>query len=127
MPHQVGQTVEIEGRLIPACNIQVENVPGFITHPDGSVHWYGVYFEIMFEDGSLWEISQGAEQEDFGEAQIENDVVFPQFSKITITEYGAWGIPPLIVANRETITWQRDVDNWVKFLEMYDAKLNRGE
>lgn len=33
--------------IVPAVNIQVEDIP------DG----YDVYFEVMFEDGGLWEIN----------------------------------------------------------------------
>lgn len=71
MLFQVGNLVEIEDRLIPAMNIQVENVPGFIGHPDGSIHWYGVYFEIFFEDMSLWIISEGSEQNNPNEILME--------------------------------------------------------
>jgi hypothetical protein len=58
MLEQVGNFVKINGQLIPACNIQVENVPGYVTWPDGQIVWAGVYFEIMFEDGSLWVVDQ---------------------------------------------------------------------
>lgn len=56
-----GNAVKINDTIIPAVNIQVEGVPGFIgcecPHDCIERIWYGVYFEIMFEDGSLWEIN----------------------------------------------------------------------
>jgi hypothetical protein len=58
MLEQVGNFVKINDQLIPACNIQVKNVPGYVTWPDGQIVWAGVYFEIMFEDGSLWIVDQ---------------------------------------------------------------------
>ena len=57
----LGNCVEIENIKIPAVNIQVDGVPGFLswTGPNGeTTHWYGIYFEIMFESGALWVVEQ---------------------------------------------------------------------
>ena len=71
---QFGNYIRIHNQMIPACNIQVENVPGYLVDtPDGDKHWYGVYFEVMFEDARSWTVEQGSEQ------------THPD--KITLTEY----------------------------------------
>lgn len=57
-PEQVGNCVRLGETFIPAVNIQVEDVPGYIYYADGMSAWFGIYFEIMFEDGSLWVVSQ---------------------------------------------------------------------
>lgn len=49
-------TTENKTKLIPAVNIQVENIP----------EGYGVYFEIFFENGSLWVIEQDISGNDRG-------------------------------------------------------------
>lgn len=59
MIEHVGDYVRINGRMIPAVNIQMENVPGYIDIGRSRTFWYGVYFEIGFEDGSLWIIQYG--------------------------------------------------------------------
>jgi hypothetical protein len=42
--HPSGNAIVLGNRVLPAMNIQVENIePG-----------YDIYFEIMFENGSLW-------------------------------------------------------------------------
>lgn len=107
MVGQLGNLVVIEGRRIPAINIQVDNVPGFIKGPDGEAHWYGVYFEIMFPDGALWEVNEGADEN--------------EFSRITVTEYDYWAEGQRL----DEPNFERTVENWIKFLEMYDAKLIR--
>lgn len=70
--------VQINDVLIPAVNIQVENVPGFIELSTGEKIWCGVYFEILFEDGGLWIVDQGSEE---GDAS----------GTIYITEFDNWG------------------------------------
>lgn len=54
-----GNAVKIGDHIIPAVNIQVEGVPGHIKCdiPGCAGHWYGIYFEIMMEQGDLWEVS----------------------------------------------------------------------
>jgi hypothetical protein len=59
MIEQIGDYVKIGDRMIPAVNIQVENVPGYIDIGQGRTFWYGIYFEIGFEDGSLWVVEYG--------------------------------------------------------------------
>jgi hypothetical protein len=55
-----GNMVSVNGQKIPAVNIQVEGVPGYIYHEDFGAEWWGVYFEILFEQGYLWIVSQGS-------------------------------------------------------------------
>lgn len=59
MIEHIGDYVKIGDRMIPAVNIQVENVPGYIDIGGGRTFWYGIYFEIGFEDGSLWVVNYG--------------------------------------------------------------------
>ena len=49
-----GHAVGILDKIVPAINIQVENIP----------EGYGVYFEIMFEDGDLWVVEQDTHKND---------------------------------------------------------------
>lgn len=55
--------IKLGETIIPAMNIQVgeDGVPGYLRHEDGTIAWYGIYFEIMFEDGTSWEVCQGEE------------------------------------------------------------------
>lgn len=62
--------------FIPAVNIQVEDVPGYIYYADGMSAWFGIYFEIMFEDGSLWVVSQGSIPDDG-----LNDIMIVEYPK----------------------------------------------
>jgi len=55
----MGNAVKILDRIVPAVNIQVTNVPGYLEHEVGPPAWYGVYFEILFEDGDLWVVENG--------------------------------------------------------------------
>lgn len=59
MLEDMGNAVKVLDRIIPAVNIQVDNVPGFLEHVTGPPAWYGIYFEILFEDGDLWVVEQG--------------------------------------------------------------------
>lgn len=73
-----GNAVKIGDHIIPAVNIQVEGVPGYLECPEGCKHWYGIYFEIMMEQGDLWEVSH-REQEDSDD-------------NIYVTVYDNWGM-----------------------------------
>jgi hypothetical protein len=42
--HKQWSAVVFDNLIIPAMNVQVEDIP----------EGYDIYFEIMFEDGSLW-------------------------------------------------------------------------
>lgn len=67
---QMGRSVQIGQKIIPAVNIQVDDFPRVI---DG-VHWL-LYFEVMFEDGSLWVVTWDKELirvEIFPEASADN-------------------------------------------------------
>lgn len=99
--HKVGNCVEIGEKLIPAVNIQVEGVPGYLMHTDGTNYWYGVYFEVMFEDGDRWEVEHGFELDEATETIIR------------VKEYPE-GSP------RSTYAWI--VQGWDRFLDTYDTK-----
>ena len=61
-------------KIIPAINIQVENVPGYLPNmgvPGAQPTWYGVYFEIMFEHAALWVVEQGSDETDVETIKIE--------------------------------------------------------
>lgn len=59
MLEDMGNAVRINGEtIVPAVNIQVENVPGYLEHTIGPPAWYGVYFEVMFETGTRWIVEQ---------------------------------------------------------------------
>lgn len=94
--------VEINGRFIPAVNIQVEGFPGMVTYADGSKIWYGIYFEIMFEDGALWIVGQGA------------DNYVPDHIGAVMFDGWAQGDSRLEEARGQTF------ETWDAFLETYD-------
>lgn len=57
MLEDLGNCVKIHDTVIPAVNIQVD--PQEIFRYDHEIDmWIGLYFEIMFEDGSLWVVTQ---------------------------------------------------------------------
>ncbi len=68
MLEDLGNCVKIHDTVIPAANIQVEGFPKFCGDD-----WYGIYFEILFENGDLWEINQNTVN-----------------SEIIVTEYRNW-------------------------------------
>jgi hypothetical protein len=105
---EVGNMVQIGDTLIPAVNIQVEGVPGLLKHCDGTFRWYGVYFEIMFEDGALWEVSQGAEQEDV--------------TRIILTEYDEWFSKE---AHDGEESRSKIFGDWERFLAHYEEKAKK--
>jgi hypothetical protein len=102
-----GNMVSINGQKIPAGNIQVDNVPGYIYTGDFGAEWYGVYFEILFEQGYLWVVSQRSE--------------FTDDEKIHVAVYSNWA------RDRESYR-NTDADlvipcaHWDDFLEMYNDK-----
>lgn len=74
----MGNAVKINlgcrAKIIPAVNIQVENVPGYLPNidvPDGKPTWYGVYFEIMFEHAALWVVEYRSNEDDDDTVKIE--------------------------------------------------------
>jgi hypothetical protein len=102
-----GNCVGINGQKIPAMNIQVENMPGYIYHEGWGAQWYGVYFEVMFEPGYLWVVSMGALDD-------------PP-NKIVVKIYQDWSARQKSWRNEEPdITI--NAANWDDFLEMYNAK-----
>lgn len=104
MPKHVGNCVEINGSYIPAVNIQVEGVPGYITHTDNTEVWYGVYFEILFEDGSLWVVEQGFDRE--------------KLDEITVQEYLKFAI----VKSLDLPGVKRTMNTWEEFGNLYLEK-----
>ncbi len=105
MPQQVGRMVEIDGTLIPAVNIQVDNVPNFFTHYDGSIVWYDLYFEIMFEDGGLWIIEQWIDDKGL---------------TIYIADYPRWGMGGTSLYAARLLT------SWQSFVKTYKARAYLG-
>ena len=81
---------ETKTKLIPAVNIQVENIP------DG----YGIYFEILFENGNLWVVMQ--------------DISKPNMP-IDIIEQNDWAHDQTLIDDPTTFA-----DNWDQFLDLYE-------
>lgn len=107
IPKQAGNTVEFDGTFVPAANIQVENVPGFIEDRNGHADWYGIYFEVLFEDGALWVVDQGCD--------LEEDL-----ETIHIEQYDNWGQNQDLGAP----SVKRSLDSWEMFLTVYKARAN---
>lgn len=97
--------VEIEGRRVPAVNIQVEGVPGFLPIDEVTTMWFGVYFEVMFEDGSLWVVDQGSEE-------------FGDHNQIKVDVHKEWAKEHDLEPDITHI-----YKDWAEFLEAYDAKV----
>lgn len=105
---EVGNCVKVGATLIPAVNIQVEGVPGFVEH-DGKKFWYGVYFEILFETGALWVVEQGGKQ-DYTEAVMKS---------VMIQEYPRWGVTESLDYPGAFVV----VESWEDFLALYLEKI----
>lgn len=107
-PEQLGSCVKLGATVIPAVNIQVEDVPGYIYYADGMSAWFGIYFEIMFEDGALWLVMQGSTEE-----TVDGGV--------QIVEYPKWEQQPNIAIGNT-------VANWEEFVNIYNERRNvRGQ
>ena len=104
---EVGNCVKVGATLIPAVNIQVEGVPGFIQHGD-TKFWYGVYFEILFETGALWVVEQGGKQE-YTESVMNS---------VMIQEYPRWGVTESLDHPGVFVV----VESWEAFLGLYEEK-----
>ncbi len=104
MLQQVGRMVDIDGTLIPAVNIQVDDVPRFFEHDDGSKVWYDVYFEIMFEDGGLWIVEQWIDDEGL---------------TIYVAYYPRWGMGETGDPSGALL-----FSSWLSFVEGYKARLD---
>lgn len=104
MLEDFGNAVMIMGRYIPAVNIQVNGMPGFIQVGGLDPVWYGVYFEILWEDASLWIVEEGSEQ--------------VQANRITLQEIRNFGTGIGQPVEGPT----RDLKNWGEFVSIYDEK-----
>lgn len=106
-----GNFVQIYERMIPAVNIQVEGVPGYLTHENGHREWYGIYFEVMFEGGEYWVVEQG----------FKNNLGIVQLEGVWVAEYDT--------QNRASVEWEGTpsygwfAQTWDAFLEGYDCKV----
>src|SRR5690606_4488591 len=99
---QIGQTVEINGRLIPAVNIQVDGMPDIINgHP------YNTYFEIMFDEGGLFVVSQ-----DLPDPEVHDDIL--------VEYYLYWGMAD---ENADVPSYTKRFATWDEFLDDYDLHL----
>lgn len=108
---EVGKCVEINGTLIPAVNIQVEGVPGYLTHGNGHRQWYGIYFEVMFEGGEYWVVEKG----------FKNNIGIVQMDGVWVAEYDS--------KNPETYEGDRVpsygwfATSWEAFVDCYESKV----
>lgn len=108
MLKQVGKMVEIEDRLIPAINIQVEGVPGYFEMSVGRPMWFGIYFEVKFEDGALWVVSQGDDPDD-------------QPGCVMVYGYENWS-ENSGGSNLDDADYCLIFKNWESFLDIYNFK-----
>jgi hypothetical protein len=104
MLEDFGNCVGINGQKVPAWNIQVENVPGFLTHNDGTEAWYGIYFEVTFEEGYLWVVEKRTAE-----------------SKIQVEVYQDWAWRAEGRQSPEA-DLTIPINHWDEFLEMYNAR-----
>ena len=107
MLEDLGNCVKIHDTVIPAVNIQVD--PQEIFRYDHEIDmWIGLYFEIMFEDGSLWVVSQ----------EWPTDPIifdwFPNWHRVD--KAGFQFMDEAIVGNR--------VKDWDAFERLYRVRLN---
>lgn len=86
---------QFKTKLVPAINIQVE----YISEN------YGIYFEIMFEDGALWVINRALDVE---------------YSTIYVTEHINWASNICAENDWAYFTYP----DWTTFLMMYETKAN---
>ena len=108
-PEEAGNCVLLGRTYIPAVNIQVEGVPGMIKVADDiEPAWYGVYFEILFEDAALWIIMQGSESKD--------NKTWDQI--IHVAEYPNWGKGE----GFKQLGVERKLESWEDFLSLYLEK-----
>lgn len=105
-PREMGRAILLGTTIIPAVNIQVENVPGYIDMGDRT-EWYGVYFEILFETGCLWVISQGSEEPKKGQGYNP---------WIVVMEYPKWAF----TESRQDLGNQHYLSSWRSFLGLYN-------
>lgn len=108
MIQQVGRFVRINEQMIPAVNIQIENVPGYIDIDVGKTFWYGIYFEVPFENGALWVVSYGDDEDDYIEGK----------SVVTVLEFANFGLNP-----KEDYTNTFTAKDWDEFLSMFREKV----
>lgn len=109
---QIGNYVQIGNRMIPAGNIQVEGYPGWKkSEVDGLEYWYGIYFEVAFEDGSLWIVDQWSEAS-FSLADEDQQ-------KIIVAEFARFGMDK--TTEIPTFSWM--LEDWTEFERVYSVKL----
>jgi hypothetical protein len=106
--HKVGNCVEIGEKLIPAVNIQVEGVPGYLEHrPTGEKAWYGIYFEVLFEGGEFWVVEKG----------FKNNIGVVQWDGVWVEEYDSKDRKSDLEPN---YAWY--LPSWEAFLDGYEVK-----
>jgi hypothetical protein len=109
MLEDMGNAVKILNKIVPAVNIQVddngfsgiEGIPGV----DDEGHWWGIYFEILFEDGDLWVVNQYATPDD---------------PTIRVEMYHKWAARGSFTIVNPTVD---ACDTWRMFLDLYEIKL----
>lgn len=110
---QIGNYVKINNRMIPAGNIQVEGYPGWKrSEVDGLEYWYGIYFEVAFEDGSLWIVDQWSNAS-FSLPDEARQIVI-------VAEYATFGMDRS-ADGEPTYAWM--LPNWNEFERIYSVKL----
>lgn len=83
-----GKLVDIGGNLIPAVNIQIEGFPKYVSH-QGTESWYPIYFEVLFETGYRWEVTQ------------------------------ALGVVEIECYEKHNFYYRMQIDSWEEFLSFY--------
>lgn len=82
----MGNAVKINDRIIPAVCIQTG--PEFPCWKEG--HYYGIYFEVMFEDGSLWVVNSLNDLAIISIDVFKNFAEFPSKSADTFINCRGW-------------------------------------
>jgi hypothetical protein len=110
MLEDLGNCVKIHDQTIPAVNIQVEDFPRWSEEHNT---WYGIYFEILFEDGTLWEVERVTEDSHI----IVN--VYPNWYKANsgLLEFSQFAYMDGSIRGCR-------YDTWGAFLTLYHIKLH---
>jgi hypothetical protein len=91
----MGNAVKIFDQIIPAVNIQIEGFPQFVDN-----HWYGIYFEIVWESDCSFEIHQ-----------YHSDA---PIMLITLVRHAD--------GTQEPTSYTNEFSTWVEFLRWYNIR-----
>ena len=104
--HKQWSAVVFDNLIIPAMNVQVEDIP----------EGYDSYFEIMFEDGSLWVVDCCVD------GVSPHILHYPTWYLLTddLDQEQARVVYEQILKESD----QRSLSSWEEFVEEYQKKVN---